>query len=227
VRGDLYLATDIRLGTLNSVWLFGDDPDRAEREAATAAAAWARNSIHVQDFLALQALCNIDLYRGDPERAHERVSQSWHALSRSPLFRVQLIRSQCLLMRARAAVALAAAQNGRAGERALTAVALHALGRADKERVPAVAGQALLLRASLRAGAGDASGATGLLGSAVRVFQAEGLELMAACAQLALAQVAGSSLARESALAAERYFTAQAIRHPARVAAFIAPGLLS
>jgi hypothetical protein len=226
-RGNLYQATDLRLGTLNGFWLFDDDPSRAEQEVEAARAAWSRDHIHVQDFLALQALCNIDLYRGDPERAWARIEECWRPLERSSLFRVQLIRTQCHLLRARVALAVSSSVGAGRRQRLLLAVVRSAVPRLEREQVPSVTGQSLMLRAGLAARDGNRGRSTALLASAATLLEAEKLQLLAASAHFVLGVTGSGAVARDATRAAERYFADQPIRQPARLVAVFTPGLVT
>ena len=59
-RGDLYDATNFRLGLANLAWLVGDQPDEARRMVEEASMRWSRQGFHVQHWY------EIDLRRPAP-----------------------------------------------------------------------------------------------------------------------------------------------------------------
>src|SRR5438045_6298984 len=82
-RGDLYAATNLRIGYPNLAFLVSDDPSRARREATDAMRQWSKGGFHLEHYYELLALTNADLYEGDAKWAHERVVERWPALRRS------------------------------------------------------------------------------------------------------------------------------------------------
>ncbi len=69
-RGDLYAKVNVR-NRLNIVWLVRDDVAGAERDLEDSVASWppAERGYQVQHYWALMSRCELELYRGDPERA--------------------------------------------------------------------------------------------------------------------------------------------------------------
>src|SRR5262249_222408 len=62
-RGNLFVETHFRI-RLSVVFLAADDPVRAEREVQDAIGRWSHGGFHLQHFLALVALTQVELYRG-------------------------------------------------------------------------------------------------------------------------------------------------------------------
>lgn len=105
--GNRYAATNMRTGSLNFIWLMGDDPDLARREAAVAMGNWSQEGFHHQHWDDLLAQGEIDLYCRDGKTAWERVQRTWPALKRSLLLMIQLSRIEAVHLRGRAALAYA------------------------------------------------------------------------------------------------------------------------
>ena len=108
-RGDLYASVSLRIGYASFVWLVQGDPEGARRDATEAMAAWSKRGCHLEHFYELVALTNADLYEGRAADALARVSARWGALRGAMLLRIETVRIRCLDMRARCALAAAAA----------------------------------------------------------------------------------------------------------------------
>ena len=106
-RGDLYAVMNLSSYIMSIVRLAADEPDTADRELRQTMSQWSREGYHVQHNDALWAAVQIELYRGDGKAAWNLIDQSWPALRRSLLLRVQFIRTSMNFLRARAALAAA------------------------------------------------------------------------------------------------------------------------
>jgi serine/threonine protein kinase len=112
-RGDRFAAGTLRLGILNSTWLFAGDPARARREIAEAKRAWPGDGrFRVVDYQSLVAECWADLYEGEYARARAALEAKIPALRRSLLLVLQAYRCEIAALRARLALACAAAEQG-------------------------------------------------------------------------------------------------------------------
>ena len=133
---------------MSIVRLAADDPDTADRELRQTMSQWSREGYHVQHNDALWAAVQIELYRGDGQAAWNLIDQSWPALRRSLLLRVQFIRTSMNFLRARAALAAAVdVRRSRPAEaRSLLAVARRAARRLERERMPCPTAYARLIR---------------------------------------------------------------------------------
>ena len=58
-QGNLFAATDLRT-RLNGIWLAADDPDTARNEVIQAMMVWPREGFHLQHYMSLAALAQID-----------------------------------------------------------------------------------------------------------------------------------------------------------------------
>jgi serine/threonine protein kinase len=222
-RGDLYAATNLRIGELNFVHLASDDIEGARAAAATAMAMWSQQGFHHQHWDNLLAEATIDLYAGDPATAWARVQRTWKPLRKSLLLMIQLTRIEATHLRGRVALALACTRVG-AERRRLLKEAQAMARRLWRERMAWSTPLAALLDSGIRLARGDELGARTALTDAVRGFDAADMGLWAACARYKLAPLFGANGGRALEAAAADYFAAQSIAHPGRVVATLAPG---
>jgi serine/threonine protein kinase len=101
-RGDVSAAANLGSRVSHLCALAGDDPERARTQTEHALASWSQRGFYAQHYYALYAHAQIDLYSGQP--ALKRLRDSWRALEKSLLFRVQFIHAEALHLRARAAL---------------------------------------------------------------------------------------------------------------------------
>jgi hypothetical protein len=167
-RGDRYAAIMLRLGILNSTWLFAGDPARSRREIEEARRALPGDRFRAVHYQALVAECYLDLYESHYERAHERLHATLPAIRRALMLELQVYRSELAALRGRVAFALATRKTGAERERLVreglatrthVAVMPGPLGRVNERVVRANAaalrGQRSEARAILEAMAAD------------------------------------------------------------------------
>ncbi len=222
-RGDLYAATNLRIGELNFVHLASDDVEGARAAAATAMAMWSQQGFHHQHWDNLLAEATIDLYADDPATAWARVQRTWKPLRKSLLLMIQLTRIEATHLRGRVALALACRRVGDERQRLLKEAQAMAR-RLQREKMAWSTPLAALLDSGIRLARGDEPGARAALVEAARGFDAADMALWAACARYKLAPLLGDKGGRALAAAAADYFAAQSIAQPARVVATLAPG---
>jgi serine/threonine protein kinase len=219
-RGDLYFGTNLYVGETNLWWLIEDDPDGARRVATAAIERWSI-STSVQQWYALQAAVQADLYTGDLDGLVERVDERIRDLRRRFLLMVQHSRVKIVWLRARTAIASAAPLDraplrGARGE-SLLRRALGDARRLERERAPWATALAIAVRAGVAAASGDEATAETYLERADVAFRAADMALHAACAR-AVSTV--PARAKEGiAWLAER-----GVRDPQRFARMIVPG---
>jgi serine/threonine protein kinase/tetratricopeptide (TPR) repeat protein len=211
-RGDLYALTSVRVCFEPMVCLFEDDPARARKTSAEALARWSQAGFHFQHYFELFAHGLTDLYAGDGADAHRYVESKWPALKASLLLEVQQNGLEAYHLRGRCALA--------AGE----------LARAEKEarrllrsKIPWAVPLGEMLAAGLAATRGRRDEAQRLLARAVESLAAAGMRLYEAAARRRLGELSGTDGAAEIARA-DRYFTSEGVRDPARMTAMLAPG---
>jgi hypothetical protein len=223
-RGDHYSATNLRGGILSWHWLAADDPDRADDEIDGAMRRWSAADFHSQHFWHMLTSANAHLYRGDADRALERVTGQWRSLSRSLLLRVQIARIELYELRARCALALGQTCSGAEQRRLLGTVAAD-VRRLRREATPASSAQAHTLAAGLAAVTHDAEAAYQSLDAALRGFEGAGMALHAAVVRRRLGQLRGGEEGRRLVAEAELWFERQGVRNADRVTETLAPGL--
>ena len=222
-RGDLYAVMNLSSYIMSIVRLAADEPDAADRELRQTMSEWSREGYHVQHNDALWAAAQIELYRGDGKAAWSLIDQSWPALRRSLLLRVQFIRTSMNFLRARAALAAAViARRSRPAEfRSLLAVARHAARRLERERMPCPTAYARLIRGALAAIGGDSARAVALLTEAVGCFEAVDMRLCAAATRRRLGEQQGGASGQAEIDRAARWMAEEKIKNPDRMAAMI------
>jgi hypothetical protein len=103
-RNDVVAQLGVRTGRCNLAWLIAGRPDEA-RAQLDAADKSLPPGFHLPHVLALQAACNIELYRGDVAAAARRLDQAWPQIDRIGALRMQHLRVELQYMRVRTLVA--------------------------------------------------------------------------------------------------------------------------
>jgi eukaryotic-like serine/threonine-protein kinase len=192
-RGDVYGAAVLRTG-FNTLGLLAEGRTAEVRRLADEALArWTRAGFHAQHYMHMVAVAQAELHDGDGAAAERRVAAAWPQLHRAGYLRLSYVRVEARHLRARVALAAAAAasREGRAhrdGRLALAASEARALSR---EAFPSAAGFAAGLRAGVASLSGDAEATARWLGTAEGAFAAAGMQLHAAAARF-LAHGTGS-----------------------------------
>jgi eukaryotic-like serine/threonine-protein kinase len=222
-RGDLYAAMNLSTYLMSVVRLAADEPDIARAELRETMAQWSREGYHVQHNDALWAAVQIELYCGAGQSAWNLIHQSWPALRRSLLLRVQFIRTSMYFLRARAA--LAAAEELRswrpAEAHALLAIASHAARKLERERMPCPRAYAHMIRGGLATLRGDSPRAAILLAETVERFDAVRMQLCAAAVRRRLGEMLGGDRGQADIARADQWMTDQKIRNPAGMSSMI------
>jgi serine/threonine protein kinase len=218
-RGDLHAATNLRIMTLNSAWLVGDDPDRARAEAQQALQSWSVRSFQLQHFWGLYAQAQVDLYQGDGRAVLARLEPAWPSLKRSFLLRIQIIRIEALELRARAMLACALRTDK--GRDDLLSRAAKGARRIRREKTAYGNALATLLEAGIaRARAKDAAP---LYARAALEFQACDMALHAAVARLRQGEASSPDEGRATIAAALYWMSQETVKNPAAWANMLAP----
>ena len=132
-RGNLYIATEL-CTRCQFAWLVPDDPDEGERQMIEAMSRWSQKGFHRQHYSAMLAHVQMALYRGDGETAWRHLVEQESKLAQSMLLHVQAIRIETSYLRARSAIAVAAA-NAAARRQSLSIARTYA-NRLARERMP-------------------------------------------------------------------------------------------
>jgi hypothetical protein len=217
-RGSVYVTTTLRTGLANAIWLLRDEPAEARADAATAMRGWSADGYHVQHWYELIAQTQVDLYSGDGPAAHARVTAGWPALRRSNLLRMQHTRIVATHLRARAALAAAAAADAHTGRRAsLLALARSASARLERERNGWATAFSALLNAGVDRLEGRPERSAEWLRRAMDECAAHGLQLFKAAAEIAAAPGGGG----------ERWMAEGGVRAPSALARMLVPALVA
>ena len=222
-RGDLYAVMNLSSYIMSIVRLAADEPDTADRELRQTMSQWSREGYHVQHNDALWAAVQIELYRGDGMAAWNLIDQSWPALRRSLLLRVQFIRTSMNFLRARAALAAAVTlRRSRLGRSSITS------GRRPPRRPPSGTRTHALpdrirstRQGALAAIVGDSARAVSLLTEAVACFEAVDMRLFAAATRRRLGEQQGGASGQAEIDRAARLMADEKIKNPDRMAAMI------
>ena len=219
-RGNLYAATELRTRT-NIVWLAADDPEGARREVTEALREWSHRGFHRQHYNSLLAMTQIALYTGEGAAAFEGVTAQWPALARSLLLRIQILRVEATHLRARSALAASASS---ADPEPWLRIAERLAARIERERMHWSDPLAVLVRAAIASGRGDAGGAGALLERAVDGFARADMGLYAAAARRQLGVTLDCARGAALISEADAWMTSQRIQRPELMARMLAPG---
>jgi hypothetical protein len=219
-RGSVYAATTLRTGLGNGVWLLTDEPARARREVEEAMRAWSTQGYHIQHWYQLIADTQTDLYEGDGEGAHRRLSAGWPALRRSMLLQVQHTQTVAVHLRGRAALAGAGGGTSGAAKAERLALARRCALRLRRGTGWGAAMGALLLAGVEHLG-GHSAEARAWLSLAIEETGARQLPLFQAAARLAAGPIAADA---GSAAAGETWMREHGVRAPAALARMLVPG---
>ena len=221
-RGDQYMQATARL--YRAIGRVAEaDLGRARAEAQAILGTWtAEDYLHIQHLYAHSILVMCDLGEDAPERGWLRITRLWPALERSRLLKVSVMRVDCLAMRSRCALALAAAGDPRQAK-------LLAACRADQRQL-AREGRTDTGAIAAQMGAGianierDDETTSKLLQEAAAAFEEAGQPLHATIARYRLLELAARSADREAIARSADRMREMGIGDPAQWVAIQAPG---
>ncbi|WP_437970524.1 AAA family ATPase [Sorangium sp. So ce260] len=199
-----------------------DDAAEARRCVREVVARWTRGALHVQHMYALRLEILADLYEGEPDAARSRLLAEWRGIERSQQLRVQPARMDMLLLRARTAIAAAAAR--RSGREPLLREAEADAARLEREVRRDGAPLAALLRAGIARLRDRPSEAIVQLGAAARGFDAVDMALHGACARRGRGELLGGDVGRALIAQADAAMAQQGVRRPERWTSLYLPG---
>ena len=171
--------------------------------------------MQVQHYWQLHARCDLDLHRGDPWAALERLRHRWPDLGN--LLRIQHVRIEALHLRGRCTLAAADADPHRERRVLADARAIEA------ERTPWGDVLAQLLRAGVAARRGDVAAAHAHLAEAIAASEPADMALHAAAARRRRGELPGPDAAawRERA---DTWLLGQGVTDTPRLLATLIPG---
>jgi eukaryotic-like serine/threonine-protein kinase len=217
-RGNLLDETNLSLRFRHVMLLAADEAAQAEQEIRQVIGRWTRQGYYFQHYYCLVAQSEIDLYAGQPARAWRRINEQWKSLEGSQILRLQIYLLESLHLRARAALALAA--TGGESSR-LARLALADATRMSRENSPWASGLVQLIRAAAMNLEGRKAEVGELVAEAEALLDSSQTRLYAAAARRVRGLLAGDA---EMVADADRFFAAQGVRNPARMAKMLAPG---
>jgi eukaryotic-like serine/threonine-protein kinase len=218
-RGDLYLTTNLNVGT-NFVWLTRDDPERALAVVDEAMGQWSHRNIQLQHWYELNARAQRDLYLRRGDDAVARINAQWEQLRRAMIFRVMCSYVDALYLRARAHVAAASSS---ADHDHLAA----ALADTRKlERLPFATGNALaaLVRGCAAHRGGNDDAAIVELRAAVRELDQLAMSSHAAAARVRLGALLAGDEGRDLRAQGLGVLRDSSVVAPERIVDMYAPG---
>ncbi len=221
-RGDLFGATNLRVGLVNAAWLVPGDVDAAREHLAEATRQWTVRWVHLQHYHNLLGQAQAALYAGEAEPALRELIARWPALRAAQILRISLIRDESLHLRAR--LAISAAHDGAREREALLRGAAADAARVARASEPSVAPLGELALAAVDHARGDDERAVARLRACIPAFERAEMAAYVAATRAALGSLLGGD--EGSALVAEAAgaLHAQNVADPTRWFAMLAPG---
>jgi tetratricopeptide (TPR) repeat protein len=220
-RGDRYLETNLSTQIMTLVRLAADAPDDARADLERVMRSWSQHGYHVQHHDALIAFIPLELYCRDAATAWTRLDNEWSAFRWSFMSRIPIYRTHMFQLRAYCALAMAASRNDDARFLRIADHDARRLRREGDRWSLAFADYVDGIVAAMRK---DPQTAVARLGAAITRFDDLQAGLHAAVTRTRLAGIVNDTSADDLRKAADDWFTAQGVQHPARLAAAYAPG---
>jgi eukaryotic-like serine/threonine-protein kinase len=221
-NGDLHMLVLHRIAGGMMARLAEDQPDEGAKQVADAQGALPRGRFQAAHFLELWALTHADLYRGDPERALDRLRTSWPALKRSFLLLNEYVLVEMLNLRARAAAGAAARSKGARAER-IRDLAYKDVRVLEGRGSPFASCCASVSRALLAAQKSDARPAIALFDRSIEELERAGMILYAQAARWRRAELTGGSEGANEKARAEEIAKQRGAVNPAAWLQMLAP----
>jgi hypothetical protein len=219
-RRNHFYEMGARTGYANMRWLAADDPAGAQEALDYAVELWFEEGVHLLHYHAI-AQQAVHLYTGDGPRAFAEMEAAYPKIASSGMLRLQRVRVEATCMRARAALARAAA--GESVSESL-AIAEREIRKLEKEHMPWSSSLARLLRASLSSLRGDDTGCVGWLRAAEAHFRDGEMMLYAAVARRRQGLCLGGEKGAALIVEADRFMRKQDIANPEKMTDALAPG---
>ena len=223
-RDERHVEAFLRVKVKPRLHLAADRPDLARSDVEDALTRGSVSGLDLFQFRALYSLCEADLYEGRAGDARERMTSQSALLRSSRLTRLQLCRVLLDDLRARCALAEAAAAgegSARAGE-LLVEAARHATALA-KEGAPWASGIAAAIRGCVAAARGDVAEARKQLLLAEQDLGAVGMYSSAVLAARRRGELDGNPAGSELVRLCDTRLTHAGVVCPQRFAAMMMP----
>jgi tetratricopeptide (TPR) repeat protein/predicted Ser/Thr protein kinase len=219
-RGNLYFETELRT-RMNLVWLVADDPDEGEQQAREALQQWARVGFQRMHYNYMVDRIQTELYRGRPRAAWQVITESWTALERAHLLRVQFQRIEARYLRARCALLMAATARN---PRQFLSIARADARRIRQEKMAWSDPLSCLVSATVAYLTGWPQVARDRLAKAAAGFERAHMKLYLAVVRRRLCEIAQDDASQEAGRQADGWMAAQGVVNPSRITRLIAPG---
>jgi hypothetical protein len=218
-QGNLFGATDLRT-RMNLIWLAADDPDQARAEVIQALKAWSHEGFHLQHYVSLHALAQIELYTGDVEVAWKHIEGQWQPLEDSLLLRIPMVRAEAMQLRARATLAATTVAPDGAKLRLAEKIAR----KIEKVNISWSMPFANLVRAAVAQQRGEAELAKTFLSNAVLGFERADMRLYAAAARRRLGETLDGERGLQLVAEADAWMVEHMVKNPEKMTHMLAPG---
>ncbi len=221
-RGNLYAATNLRLGFSNLRWLACDQPETASENATSAIEGWPQSGATTQLFFYILGEAQRSAYAPMSPRSEEALDSQIAVVERSLLTRCEF-----LICHARHAAATALIARARREDWSPRSKLVRAARRRarilSRLRRPWVAACAASLRAGLAAAQGDLDTALDELSRCEAGFEGWGMHLYAMAARRCRGRLVGGDEGAELIAEVDAWMHDQGVVRPDRMAnAFVA-----
>ncbi len=223
-RGDLSGETNLRARVSWLVCLVRDDPEQAEKVASEAISNWSQTGFHLQHYWYFTGRIETALYRGEAAAAWQLQQDFWRDMRNSQLLRIQFTRTEARHLRARSALAAAAASPSSEQSKKLLKIAKHDIRQIERERLSWASPLIRLVRAGVLVTEGRQEEATDQLAAAIDDFETANMSQYAAAARLRQGCLIGGKQGRELIRQAKAWMADQEVVRPDRLANVLAPG---
>ncbi len=216
-RNDLVAQLGVRTGRCNLAWLIAGRPDEA-RDQLEAAINVLAPGFHLPHVLAVQAACNVELYRGEVAAAGQRIEQAWPDIEKIGVLRIQQLRCELSYLRIRIALL---DRTRPTDERARFVKS--AAEELIKEGAPWAVGIGLCARGAALDLRGDRAGAIASLVAGEEQLAASGMTGFMHIARMRRATLEGGPAGIARAAAARDFLSDLGAADPDRIAALLIP----
>jgi tetratricopeptide (TPR) repeat protein len=224
-RGNRFALNNLVSGPMHLLGLAADEPEETRQRCDDAILAWSQSGFHFQHLCHLFARTQIELYEGKSEEALARLEQSWPAIAKALMLRVQFWRVDLSYLRARAI--LAAAHDGHIDRRHARARVSRLAAVLGNEGVPWASAFAAAVSAGAASLRGDDGAALSHIASAHELFLQAGMSLHAAAAAKQWGTMLGGDLGRKLVSEATEIFAVALVKRPDRLTTILVPPVAS
>ena len=218
-RQNVFGSVTFRAGWSSLVWLRNDDVQGAADALHAAQDLLPKQGFHVTHYICMLARGLIDLYTGDGAAGVRHMDEIWKPLQRSMLTRIQNLRVNALLQRARCRIASAAAS----GNRQLLRAAERDATKVQREKLAWATALATLVRAGVAEHRGDAETAVARLTDGISRLSECHMYLWRAAAVRRKGELIGGVEGTALIEEAEMWMENQGIRAPEKMARALVP----